>query len=56
MRYYKGASVYLVDHHGTAQGNEWALRSKSVTYQWALKGSKEGVVSFLQYTRQQAKN
>ena len=41
MRYYEGASVRPVDHHGTAWGTEWALRSRSVSYEWVSEASKE---------------
>ena len=56
MRYYEGTSVCLLDHHDTAQGTEWALRPRSVSYKWILKASKDEVVLFLEYMRQQAKN
>ena len=40
MRYYEGASVSPVDHHSTARGTEWALRSRSVSYEWVPEASK----------------
>ena len=38
---YEGASVRPVDHHGTARGTEWALRPRSVSYEWVPEASKE---------------
>ena len=39
MRYYEGTSVRLVDHHSITQGTEWALRPRSVSYEWVLEAS-----------------
>ena len=41
MRYYEGTIVRPVDHHGTARGTEWALKPRSVSYEWVLEASKE---------------
>ena len=41
MSYHKGTSVCPVVHHSTTQGTEWALRPRSVSYEWVLEASKE---------------